>query len=227
MFDNASSFSIAAPEPARGRHKKIEAPQEKDKKCLAGCGNSFIPTFRRTRYCSVKCSNHAALIRWRAKQKVLFFPKNCEMCGDEFAPTRTWQRFCHRDCMVLYQNNYGRLRHQIKNEVSEIENWENEGGSLIAVRAAKVERTVLIEKEENVVAEKRRTKKCSGFDCLAMCKVIRRIYTNKPSRVVSFQEGWSYDQEADLLLCKICQLKIAVASDSNFKLERPKNKKYV
>src|ERR1700678_2266659 len=173
MFETAPSFSIAAPEATKGRHEKIEKPKEEEKKCLAGCGNSFIPTVRRTKYCCIKCANHAALIRWRAKQKVLFIPKNCEMCGDEFAPTRSWQRFCHRDCMILYQNNYGRLRHQIKNEVSEIDSWENEGGSIIVARAAKIERTALIEKEEGVVSEKKGTKKCSGYDCLTMCKVIR------------------------------------------------------
>lgn len=79
------------------------------KKCAYHKCKNLVPEGKGfTKFCSRRCSNYAATKAMRDRRKVVLPMKNCELCTDEFQPTRSWQRFCHRQCTVVSQNNYGR-----------------------------------------------------------------------------------------------------------------------
>jgi hypothetical protein len=152
---------------------------------------------------------------WRERNKPVFLPKNCEMCGDEFSPIRKWQRFCHHDCMILWQNNYGRARHQNIYGV-----FYSEFFKLYIVN----EKKDVLEKEvlstDPHIRDIHVLKKCASPVCKCLCKIVKRQYSDKPDRIVSWQVGWTYDEKLDELACKSCQIRFEIISDNNYKQDR-------
>lgn len=202
MFHSDICLSVAA--SASGNIKKEKSLQKqtkteekaelKERICL-NCGKPFLPKpwpSTGQKHCSEQCRDCASMRSWRARNAPLYLPKNCKMCGDEFVPNRIHQIFCHSECKITWYNNYSSYK---------------------PVSKEKLQRTPILEKEENINKEVKSTRKCSGVKCRNMCKIIRRYYYDKQARMVSWARGWSYDAESELLLCTLCQIQIKIMSE--------------
>lgn len=146
------------------------------------CCNKFEKKGRKLKYCGKKCQNQASLRKWRMRAKPIFHPKNCEWCGEEFVPTRSWNRFCCREHMILYQNNYGRAYH-----------------------VGKPAPAIIVETFPDC-KEFKYKKKCESIGCNNKCHTITRRFPDGTTKIISVQQGWQFID--DILLCSMCVRRI-------------------
>jgi hypothetical protein len=177
--------------------------------CLNACGNKFLPTKYKTKYCSRKCNNHAAQRLYRARNMPVFLPINCKWCGDDFSPRIGHQEFCSSGCRTLWNNIV------VRNKTT---TFYSQFFNLYIIVGKKMPSTII--EQEVFVRDIHVIKKCGSPHCKQVCKIVRRQYADKPDRIVSWQIGWIYDEKLDEISCKSCQIRFEIISNNNYKHKR-------
>ena len=75
------------------------------------CGNEFVSSFQRAKYCSAECSRKAENRRAREKRKLKsIIEKQCAYCGKAFYTYSDHIRYCNKSCSAQGRKMEGAVR---------------------------------------------------------------------------------------------------------------------
>lgn len=182
--------------------------------CQNNCGKKFlIENRKRYKYCSKKCQLHAQMKRWRSKTNIVLPPKNCEMCADEFMPTRVWQRFCCKDCTSLFNNSYSRKRTLVKKQCRTT-NCNDKAQSNTTKGMCYKHYYWLCSSNyfTSKIVLNTTEKKCHSKECNSLCKVIF-----KDRKIISYPKG-CFLLNSKMIFCILCTEKWSYIDNSGKKV---------